>query len=175
MSKTPRVSIVVAVAENGAIGASGDMPWKLSTDLKRFKALTMGKPMIMGRKTFESIGMALPGRVSIVVTRDKDWQAEGTVPVSSIEAGMALAAQIAEGSGQEEIVVVGGGEIYRQSIHHADVLHVTHVHARPDADTFFPDIDPAIFQEVSREEVPVGEKDSASTTYVVYERKPTEG
>lgn len=106
-----RISIVVAVAENGIIGADGDMPWQLSTDLKRFKALTLGKPMIMGRKTFEAIGKPLPGRTSIVVTQDKSWQAAGVVPVQSLEAAIELANEIALAAGVDELCVVGGGNL----------------------------------------------------------------
>ena len=139
-----RISIVVAVAENGVIGLEGDMPWHLSTDLKRFKDLTLGKPMIMGRKTFMAIGQALPGRTSIVITRDKSWQAEGVVPVHSLQTAFELAEQIAQSDGVDELCIVGGGEIYRQSIEHADVIHLTQVHAQPTGDTVFPTIDPDI-------------------------------
>ncbi|MEP1208781.1 MAG: dihydrofolate reductase [Rhizobiaceae bacterium] len=166
-----RVSIVVAVAENGVIGLEGDMPWQLSTDLKRFKALTIGKPMIMGRKTFMAIGKALPGRTSIVVTRDKSWQAEGVVPVHSLETAFSVAKEVAQAAGVEEVCVVGGGDIYRQSIEFADVIHLTQVHATPSGDTVFPEISSTIWQEINRENVPAGEKDTAETTYIVYERK----
>lgn len=168
---TARISIVVAVAENDVIGFDGDMPWQLSTDLKRFKALTIGKPMIMGRKTFAAIGSALPGRTSIVVTRDTSWQAEGVVPVHSLETAIALGREVAKGSGVDEVCIVGGGNIYQQSIDFADVIHLTRVHATPAGDTVFPSVDPAHWQEVSREEVPAGEKDTADTTYIVYERR----
>lgn len=166
-----RVSLVVAVSRNGVIGSDGDMPWRLSTDLKRFKALTLGKPMIMGRKTFDSIGKALPGRTSIIVTRDRNWQAEGVVPVHSLDDAFALAEQIAMAQNIDEICVVGGGEIYAQSMPRADVLHVTEVHAEPKGDTIFPEIDNAIWSITCEEDVPAGEKDSAATTYRVYERQ----
>ena len=166
-----RISIVVAVAENGVIGLEGDMPWHLSTDLKRFKDLTLGKPMIMGRKTFMAIGQALPGRTSIVITRDKSWQAEGGVPVHSLQTAFELAEQIAQSDGVDELCIVGGGEIYRQSIEHADVIHLTQVHAQPTGDTVFPTIDPDIWELVKEEKIPSGPKDSAETTYLVYERK----
>lgn len=165
-----RISIVVAVAENDVIGFDGDMPWQLSTDLKRFKALTIGKPMIMGRKTFAAIGSVLPGRTSIVVTRDTSWQAEGVVPVHSIETAIEVAKEIAASSGVEEICIVGGGNIYQQCIDIADVIHLTRVHATPTGDTVFPNIDPQKWDEISREEVPAGEKDTAETTYIVYKR-----
>ncbi len=166
-----RVSIVVAVAQNNVIGSKGDMPWQLSTDLKRFKDLTMGRSMIMGRKTFQAIGFALPGRTSIVVTRDSQWQAEGAVPVASIEAALKVANEVASASDVEEICVVGGGEIYRQSIGFADILHITEVHAEPVGDTVFPDIDPKVWEQTHQEEIPKGERDSAETTYRVYQRR----
>ncbi len=166
-----KISIVVATAENNVIGHDGDMPWHLSTDLKRFKALTIGKPMIMGRKTFQAVGMALPGRTSVVVTRDREWQAEGVVPVPSLENAIEVASEIASADGQSEICITGGGEIYRQSMSLADILHVTRVHARPEGDTVFPEIDPEIWRETRRESIPAGEKDSAATTYLVYERQ----
>ncbi|MFD0917627.1 dihydrofolate reductase [Pseudahrensia aquimaris] len=165
------VSIVVAAAENGVIGADGDMPWRLSTDLQRFKKLTLGKPMIMGRKTFDSIGKALPGRTSIVVTRDSEWQAEGVVAVGSLDKAFDLALEIANADGVDELCVVGGGQIYAQAMDRADVLHVTTVHASPQGDTVFPAIDLAVWQAVHEEPVPAGEKDSATTTYRVYRRK----
>ena len=165
-----KMSLIVAVAENGVIGADGDMPWKLSTDLKRFKSLTMGKPMVMGRKTFESIGKPLPGRTMIVVTRDRQWQSPGVVVVNSVSDAIAVAEKIASAEGQNEICVIGGGEIYRQTMPTADVLHYTIVHAAPVGDTKFPDIDRDQWKEEMREEIPYGERDSAATTYVVYSR-----
>ena len=164
------IILVVAVAKNGVIGASGDMPWRLSTDLKRFKAITMGKVMLMGRKTFESIGKALPGRTTIVVTRDQEWQAEGVVPANSVDQGLLLAQEIGTAQGSSEICVVGGGEIYRQTMDRADRLHVTHVDAEPEGDTVFPEIDEAIWSVESCEDFPVGEKDSAATRYCIYNR-----
>ena len=163
--------IVVATAENGVIGMDGDMPWRLSKDLKRFKALTLGKPMIMGRKTFESIGKPLPGRTSIVVTRDVKWQSPGVVSVQSTEQAISVAEQIALADGAEAICVVGGGQIYAQTLALADVLHVTQVAAQPEGDTHFPDIDLAVWQEVSQEDIPVGERDSAATRYSVYHKR----
>lgn len=163
--------MIVAVAENGVIGASGDMPWKLSTDLKRFKSLTMDSPMIMGRKTFDSVGKALPGRPSIVVTRDKTWQADGVIPVHDMDTALDLAGELAVSINAEKICIVGGGEIYRHYMDVATQLHVTTVHATPDGDTKFPDIDSAVWTEISREDVPVGERDSAATTYLIYDRK----
>ena len=165
-----KISIIVAVADNNVIGREGDMPWRLSTDLKRFKMLTLGKPMIMGRKTFESIGKPLPGRTSIVVTRDRKWQSQGVVPVDSIESAITLASEIAKADGVDEICIVGGGEIYQQAMEFADVIHLTRVHARPQGDTVFPEVDVAKWQEKTCEKVAAGGKDTVETTYCVYQR-----
>ncbi|WP_336068066.1 dihydrofolate reductase [Nitratireductor rhodophyticola] len=162
------VELVVAMAENGVIGREGGLPWRLSTDLKRFKAITMGKPVVMGRKTWESIGKPLPGRRNIVVTRQADYDAEGAECVSSLDVALALAAG---GEAGADVCVIGGGQIYAEAIDKADRLHVTHVDAQIEGDTVFPEIAPEIWEEVSREEVPAGEKDVYATTYVVYQRR----
>lgn len=163
------VALVVAVAKNGVIGMEGGMPWHLSSDLKRFKRDTIGKPVIMGRKTFDSIGKALPGRLNIVVSRS-DFSADNTVHATSIDAALFLAEGWAREKNAEEICIVGGGQIYRDTVSRASKLYVTHVMAEPEGDTRFPEIDEAMWQPVYREEVPVGEKDSAETLYVVYQR-----
>ncbi len=162
------IELVVAMAENGVIGREGDLPWRLSTDLKRFKAITTGKPVVMGRKTWESIGRPLPGRRNIVITRQAGYEAEGAECVSSLAVALALAGG---GDAKAGICVIGGGQIYREAMEMADRLHVTHVHAEIDGDTVFPEIDPEIWEEVSREDVPEGEKDVYATTYVVYQRR----
>ena len=163
------LALVVAVAKNGMIGRDGDMPWKLSTDLKRFKRDTMGKPIIMGRKTFHAIGKPLPGRLNIVISRSI-FEAEETVHASSIEAAIEIANEWGEKNGSAEICVVGGGQIYAETIKLADRLYVTHVMAEPDGDTRFPAINESEWRPISREEVPKGENDTAETLYVVYER-----
>ena len=167
------VAIYVAIAENGVIGSKGGLPWRLSTDLKRFKAATMGKPIIMGRKTWESFPKRpLPGRVNIVVTRDKAYHAEGGETAGSLSDAVALATIRGRCmSGADEICVIGGGEIYAQALALADRLHVTHVLAKVDGDTVFPPIDPAVWRLASSEDVPAGEKDTHATRYAVYERR----
>jgi dihydrofolate reductase len=165
---TIRLSIIAAVAENGVIGAGNAMPWKLSSDLKRFKALTMGKPVVMGRKTFESIGKPLPGRLNIVVTRQRDFAPEGVTVVANVDA--ALVAGEERAAGDDEIMVIGGGEIYRSAIDRADRLYITHVEAAPEGDTHFPAIDPAVWRATTAERLPSGPKDSEATTFVIYER-----
>lgn len=157
------IALVVAMAENGVIGREGGLPWRLSTDLKRFKALTMGKPVIMGRKTWESLGRPLPGRRNIVITRNAGYTAGGAEVASSLQAALALAS--------DEANIIGGGEIYRQAMEMADRLHVTHVLAEIDGDTYFPPIEPESWKPVFEEEVPAGEKDVYATLYVVYERR----
>jgi dihydrofolate reductase len=166
----PPVVILVAVAENGVIGRDGDMPWRLSTDLKRFKARTLGKPVIMGRRTFASIGRPLPGRDIVVVTRDLGFAVDGVTVAASPAEAVAAARRIVARTGAGEIVVAGGGEIYRALMDVADRLVVTHVHARPDGDVGFPPVDPAVWREVAREGPVQGERDSAPVSFVEYVR-----
>lgn len=164
------ISLIAAVAENGVIGRDNDMPWKISSDLNRFKALTMGKPVVMGRKTFQSIGRALPGRKNIVVTRDSSFTAADIQTVHSLEDGLELAREHADVDGANEIMVIGGGALYAEAMPLAERLYITRVHAQPDGDTHFPEIDPASWEEISNETCPRGERDTASTSLVVYRR-----
>ena len=149
---------VVAVADNGVIGRDGGLPWHLSADLKHFKACTMGKPMIMGRKTFDSIGKPLPGRTSIIVTRDSGYTAEGTVVVASIEDALAKARAVAEETGASEIAIVGGGNIYQQTMTICDRIELTRIHLSPDGDVTYPDLPETEWRETARsdEESPDG-------------------
>ncbi len=165
------VVFLVAMGENGVIGRDGDMPWRLSTDLKRFKARTLGKPVIMGRRTFASIGRPLPGRDIIVVTRQAGFAPDGVTVAASPDEAVAAARRIAAASGAAEIVVAGGGEIYRALLGAAGRLVVTEVHARPEGDVHFPAIDPAVWREVGREGPVQGERDSAAMSFVEYERR----
>ncbi|HHZ10174.1 MAG TPA: dihydrofolate reductase [Rhizobiales bacterium] len=166
------VAIYVAVAENGVIGRDNGLPWRLSSDLKRFKAGTMGKPIVMGRKTFESIGKPLPGRLNIVVTRDPGYRFEGIEVAGSLEDALALARVRGRCmAGADEICVVGGADIYRQALPIADRLYVTHVLDDIDGDARFPPIDPGLWSLVSSEDIPAGERDSHATRYAVYERR----
>lgn len=168
----PRIIIIVAVSENGVIGRDLDMPWKLSTDLKRFKAMTMGKPLIMGRKTFLSVGeRPLPGRPHIIVSRNADYRPDGVDVVSSLEDALALGKSKAAELGVDEVFVAGGGEIYRQAMPFADQLSVTHVAVKLDGDTFFPEIDPAVFEKIEENAVPAGEKDNYPVLFTTYLRR----
>ncbi len=135
MENQPTVSIIAAVSQNGVIGKDGGLPWKISADLKRFKEITTGHPVIMGRKTFESIGRPLPGRTNIIVTRDGSYQAEGCLVVTSLEKAL----QEAKQAESEEIFIIGGGEIYTQALPLADTLYLTLINAEVKGDAFFPD------------------------------------
>jgi dihydrofolate reductase len=168
--KGVRLSLIAAVAENHVIGAGGAMPWRLSSDMKRFKSLTMGKPVIMGRKTFETLGKPLAGRLNIVISRRPDFSPEGAVVVPSLDAALVAAEARALAAGDDEIMVIGGGEIYRAAIGLADRLYITHVEATPGGDAVFPPIDPAVWRAGRAERLPAGPRDSAATTFVVYER-----
>ena len=170
-SATPRVELVVAMGANGVIGQQGAMPWRLSTDMKRFRAITMGCPVVMGRKTFASIGKALAGRANIVMTRDPAFQAPDVTLAGDFDQALDLARRQAAADGVESIFVIGGGQVYAQALPHADRLHVTHVGANPAGDTFFPRIDPAEWEEETAQNYPAGAKDSAATRYVIYRRR----
>jgi dihydrofolate reductase len=163
-------SLIAAVAENGVIGVAGGMPWKLSTDMKRFKNLTMGKPVVMGRKTYDTIGTPLAGRVNIVVSHRPDFAPDGVRVAPSLTAGLIAAEETARASGDTEVMVIGGGTVYAAAIPLADRLYITHVETRPEGDVMFPAIDPAAWRAVSAERFPAGPRDSAPTTFVIYER-----
>ena len=159
-----RVSIVVATDDHGGIGYEGRLPWHLPNDLKRFKALTLGKPVIMGRRTHESIGRALPGRTNIVVSRQPGLEIEGCTVVPGFEAALAAAA------GAEEACVIGGAEIYRLALPSADTLHLTRVHATVDADTHFPAIDASEWEEIAREDCLPDERHAHAYSFVTLRR-----
>jgi dihydrofolate reductase len=165
------VVLVVAVAENGVIGADGAIPWRLKSDMKRFKALTVNKPVVMGRKTFISIGRPLPGRTNIVVTRDPDFRSPGVVVTHSFADARSIALGDALRRFATEIAIIGGAEIYAQWMDGADRLEITEVHARPEGDTRLATIDAKAWEEVSRVRNPAGEGDSADFSYVTYRRR----
>jgi dihydrofolate reductase len=167
------VAIIAAVARNGVIGADGAMPWRLSSDLRRFKALTLGHPVVMGRRTFESIGRPLPGRTNIVISRRPDFAPEGAVVVASLEAALEEARRTAAAAGVDTLFVIGGGEIYRAALPHADRLLITHVDAAPEGDTRFPAIEAADWAAGDEDRTPAGANDSAATRFVNYGRRET--
>ena len=166
---TPQLVIVAAVARNGVIGGENRLLWRLSSDLQRFKALTLGKPMLMGRKTFESIGKPLPGRETIVLTRDAAWSHPGVATAPDLEAGLAIAAEKAAAMGAHEIIVAGGADLYAQTIGMARRLYLTDVDLAPNGDAFFPAIDTGRWREVRREAHPAGPKDETGFVFVDYE------
>jgi dihydrofolate reductase len=160
----PRVELIVARADNGVIGHQGRLPWHLPADLRQFKITTMGAPMIMGRKTFDSLPGLLPGREHIVVTRDPDWQAEGVKVAHSRDEALALAA------GAERVSVIGGAEIYREFMPLAERIHLTEVHLAPEGDTFFPQLNSRDWNVArGRREEAMGE--APAHTFVLMERK----
>lgn len=163
--------LIVAVTENGVIGRDGAMPWQLSTDLKRFKAITIGKPLIMGRKTWDSLGRPLPGRMNIVITRDPSFAPQGAVVAHSLQAACEAARIEATRADNPAIFVIGGGEIFKQALPFADRMYITEILASIDGDTFFPAFDADKWKAVDVQMVPQGEKDSHPTRYVVYERQ----
>lgn len=161
----PLISLIAAMAENGAIGRDNALPWRLSDDLKRFKALTMGKLVLMGRRTYESIGRPLPGRTNLVLTRDRDWRAEGVVAVHSLGQALGIARDA------EELVAIGGAEIYRLLMPFARRIYLTLVHAEIPGDTFFPDFDPTQWADVECHSYPADERNAYAFTFVTLERK----
>jgi dihydrofolate reductase len=165
------VVIVAAVAKNGVIGIEGGLPWRVKADMKTFRAITMGKPVVMGRKTFQSIKRVLDGRDVIVVTRQKDFSAPGAFVAESLDAALTLAQKLAAGRGADEVCIGGGGEIYRESMPLADRLRMTHIAAEPAGDTRFPAILPSEWTEMSRESLPRSEGDTATAEHVVYARR----
>jgi dihydrofolate reductase len=165
------IVLIVAVADNGVIGAGGAIPWRLKSDQQRFKAITMGKPVVMGRKTFVSLRRPLAGRTNIVVTRDANFSAAGAVVTTSFAAARAVATGDALRRLASEIAVIGGAEIYAQWMALADRLEVTEVHARPEGDTYFAAIEPALWEEVARVRNSSGSDDSAEFSYVTYIRR----
>jgi dihydrofolate reductase len=165
------IVLIAAVADNGVIGAEGAIPWRQKSDMQRFKAMTMGRPIVMGRKTFASFPRRpLPGRTNIVITRDPGFRAPGAVVTTSLKEALAIARADALRRSAAEIAVIGGAEIYAQAMPFADRLDITEIHAQPDGDTAFPAIDRKLWQEIARENHPSGANDSAAFSYVTWRR-----
>lgn len=165
------IVIIAAVAENGVIGSGDRIPWRLPSDFAFFKRTTMGKPLIMGRRTFEGIGKPLPGRTNIIVSGRVGYAREGLVVASSLTQALKLAEDIARRDGAGEIMIGGGGQIYREALPLAEKLYITHVAAAPEGDTTFPPIDPAIWRVVDEPDVPVSDKDTVPFRVKVYARR----
>lgn len=162
---TPRVTLVVAASEGGVIGRHGAMPWHLPADLAHFKRVTMGHPIVMGRKTYASIGRALPGRLNVVVTRDRAFAAPGVTVAHSLDEALAACGDAAE------VMVIGGGELYREALPRAARVHLTRVHASIDGDTHFPALDPAQWHEVAREERTADAANPHAMAFLTFERR----
>ena len=158
------ISIIVAVAENGAIGSGNRLPWHLPDDLKRFKALSLGKPVVMGRRTFESIGRPLPGRPNIVISRQGGLAIDGVRVAHSLDEALAAAGSV------PEVVVIGGAQIFRQVLPRTDTIHLTRVHARVDGDVFFPELDPAKWRETAVEHHAADERHRYAFSFVTLQR-----
>ncbi len=167
----PKIVALVAVAKNGVIGANGGLPWRVSGDLKRFKALTMGKPLILGRRTFEALPRALPGRELVVVTRDATFSAPGAHVARSPKEALETARKIAWRSGAREICIGGGAELYLALLEATDRIELTEIDLTPQGDAFLPPFDPAIWRETARVAAERGEKDEADYAFVTLERR----
>ena len=164
-----QISLIVAMSENNMIGAGGDLPWRLSADLRRFKKLTMGHHIVMGRKTYESIGRPLPGRTMVVISRKSDYQAEFGHVVHSVNAAL----EFARTAGDDEVFVIGGGEIYRQALPLVDRVYLTRVHAEVEGDTVFPAVDFANWTLVEKEECDADGKNQFAHSFCIYNRRNT--
>lgn len=168
-----RLSIIVAMANNRTIGRNNKLPWYLPQDLQYFKRITMGKPIIMGRKTFESIGHPLPGRINIVVTRQQQWTREGVRVAHSTEEAIQLADSQAVIDGVDEVMLIGGAELYRSALPAADTVYLTHVNADIEGDAFFPELDNSLWQEVHRQSFPACDNNPHDYAFCVLQRRRT--
>ncbi len=165
------LSLIVAMSENQVIGINNNLPWHLPNDLQYFKKVTMGKPIILGRKTYESIGKPLPGRRNIVITRQTDYQETGIDVVASLAEAIKLGEDIALIDGHDEVLVIGGAEIYQQALNNVDRLYITHVLAHVDGDAYFPDVDWQNYKEVAREDFVAEGKNPYNYCFSVYDIK----
>ncbi len=163
-------SAIAALARNRVIGQGNGLPWRLPGDLKFFKATTLGKPVVMGRKTFQSIGRPLPGRPNLVVTRDPGFAAEGVHVVRDIDTALDLAATLARETGAEEVMVIGGAEIYAQALPRLDRLYLTEIDAEIDGDAYFPEIEPRAWREADRSNPVLDEASGLSYCFITLHR-----
>jgi len=170
----PCLSLIVAVTENGIIGRNGGMPWHLASDLKRFRRLTLGKPVIMGRKTYISIGRPLPGRRNIIISRDRNFSAQGISSLPSFKAALDFAQTQAERDDVHEIFVIGGAEIFKLALPQVQRIYLTKILATIEGDVFFPDFDLDAWHATTSQDIPAGEQDSHPTRFTLYSRDPPE-
>mgnify|MGYP001157397781 FL=1 len=164
------ISLIAAIDRNGVIGSDGDLPWNIPSDLKKFREITSNKPIIMGRKTWDSIGRPLPNRDNIVISKNKNLHLEGAILASSPEQAITFAKQKAKERDTDEIMIIGGGYIYNEFIVNSDRLYITEVDMEVEGDAFFPKIDSSKFKEISREEKSKGPEDEAYHSMVIYEK-----
>jgi len=165
------IALVAAMTENNVIGRDGDVPWRFKADLRRFRAVTMCKPIVMGRRTWRQIGRALDGRANIVVTRNRDIVADGALVAYSLEDALRIAEIEAGKRGANEISVIGGGVLFEDMIERADRLYITHIKGEIEGDTFFPAIRETEWREVSREVLPTSPGDDVEGVFAIYERR----
>ncbi len=165
-----QIVLIAAVAENGVIGRDGGMPWRLKSDMRHFRALTLGKPVVMGRKTYLSIGRPLPGRTNIVVSRDKNFTVAGAIVAPSLEAALEAARGDAMRRGVDAVMVIGGADIYAQAMPLSHRLEITRVHLTADGNAAFPPIDPAAWRQSASSEHPAGPDDDAPYEVATYIR-----
>lgn len=166
------VVIVAGIADNGVIGDDNRLIWRLKTDLRHFRALTLGRPVIMGRKTFLSIGKPLPGRETIVLTRDQEFAAEGVHVAHDVAGALALAQDLAATMQADSVVIAGGGDVWMQTLPLADRLELTFVHARPEGDAIFPEWARAAYEQTRSEDHPAGPDDEYAFTFATFRRRP---
>jgi len=171
VSDKQRLAFVVAVAKNGVIGRGGELPWRLPSDLKRFRKITLGKPVIMGRTTFQSIGRPLEGRDNIVLSRQANFQPAGVHVVATIEAAIALGRRLAAQRGSDEVCVIGGAEVFRAAQALADRIYLTCVHGSPQGETRLSPLAAGAWQETAREPMPQADGDEYAADFIVLERK----
>lgn len=170
----PPIALVVAMGENRAIGLGGGLPWHLRSDMKFFRKVTMGNPVLMGRKTFKSLPRVLDGRLNIVLTREDGFDVPaGVVVAHSLEEGLAVARSACAETGAGEIMIIGGEDVFREVMPQTDRIYLTEVHASPDADTWFPELDPSAWEEVCREAHKAGPHDDHDFSIVILERRPS--
>ena len=158
------ITMIAAIGSNGELGKNNDLVWHLPNDLKRFKKVTAGHHVIMGRKTYESLGMALPNRTNIVISRNKNYKADGCLVVSSLEEALNAA------EADPNPYILGGGQIYEQAMEYADILDLTLVDASMDADAFFPKVDPSLWQEIAREDHLADKDHKYNYSFVMYKK-----
>ena len=172
MSALPHIALVVARARNGVIGRDGDLPWRLRSDLQRFKAVTLGKPCIMGRKTWDSLPLKpLPGRLNLVLSKDESFEPKGALACLTLDEAIEIAREQAVDDGVGEVCVIGGAGLFAATLPRAKRLYLTEVEAEPEGDVLFPPFDETAWTEVSCEAVPAGEKDDHAFAFRVLERR----